>query len=144
IESEDELIGVVHDFVFVGASTIFWNEFRHQMQSVEILHDVALLVGDDEHVERFDGLVEVANGVGLNEGVLLLEAHELRESSQQSLDSDSAHLYEESGDQSFTGLSAHGSSKNHLFNKNETKSVSQYFQWHRRGSSLEEGKDLLH
>ena len=61
--------------------------------TIKYLKDVGVLVGDDEHVQGLHGLVEVPHAVGLDEGVLLANAHELGEGCKEALNAGLAQLY---------------------------------------------------
>jgi hypothetical protein len=55
---------------------------RDKTQRLQILQDVALLVGDEEQIQRLHWLVDVAHVLRLNIGMLLPTAYQLGERSQ--------------------------------------------------------------
>jgi hypothetical protein len=77
------------------------NQLGQEMEGVQILEDVARLVGEEQHVEALERLVHVANRFGFDEGVLdgagvtlPARAHELGEGGEQALNSNAANVHE--------------------------------------------------
>lgn len=56
------------------------------------LQDVGLLVGDKDNEQLFQGLVNIADMIGLDSGVLLAAAGELWERGDQAFNSGPRHL----------------------------------------------------
>jgi hypothetical protein len=96
----------------------------HEAQRFEVFHDVAALVGDEEQVEIFEGLVagrsirrwrcrdgdgehlHVSHLIGFNKCVLLAAAQQLGERGEQPLDPNSRNFDELAGEKKLAGLRA--------------------------------------
>lgn len=78
------------------------------MQRINVLENVGLLVGDEDHIELVEGLVDKSDVVLLDRRVLSTAVGKLRERRQQGFDSRSGHLAELSRKDSFTPASANG------------------------------------
>ena len=85
-----------------------------ESERLQVLQDVAVLSGDQHHVELLQRLVDVADAVRLHEGVLLPGVHQLGEGSQETLDASPGHLHELPGHDGLPGLGAHRRGQQHL------------------------------
>lgn len=70
VESAEQLVGIFHDLPFVQGSARAGNDLGEEMEGVDVLQDVALSVGYEDHVELVEGLIDEANIVLLDNGVL--------------------------------------------------------------------------
>lgn len=84
------------------------------MKGIDVLEDVGLAVGDEDHIELVEGLVDKSNIVLLDSGMLCAAVGQLRERGKESLNSGTGHLTELPGEDSFPATGAYGSSKDDL------------------------------
>ena len=84
------------------------------MQRVDVLQDVALAVGDEDDVEFVEGLVDEADVVLLDGGVLGGGVGELGERGQEGFDAGSLHLAELAGEDGFAGAGGDGCGEDDL------------------------------
>lgn len=85
-----------------------------ESERLQVLQDVAVLGGDEDHVELLQWLVNVADAVRLHECVLLPRVHQFGERSQETLDSCPGHLHKLSGYDGLPSLGAHRRCQQHL------------------------------
>lgn len=85
-----------------------------QSERLQVLQDVAVLGGDEDHVELLQRLVHVADAVGLYEGVLLARVHQFGEGSEETLDTRPGHFHKLPGYDGLPGLGAHRRCQQHL------------------------------
>lgn len=85
-----------------------------ESERLQVLQDVAVLGGDEDHVELLQRLVHVAHAVGLHEGVLLARVHQFGERREQTLDTRPGHFHKLPGDDGLSGLGAHRRCQQHL------------------------------
>lgn len=64
-----------------------------QSECLQVLQDVAVLGGDEDHVEFLQRLVHVADAVCFHEGVLLASVHQFGERGQETLDTRPGHFH---------------------------------------------------
>lgn len=83
-------------------------------EGLEVLQNVTVLGGDEDHVELLQRLVHVSNAVRFHKRVLLACVHQFRESSQKTLDSCSGHFDKLPRHDGLTGLGAHCCCQQHL------------------------------
>lgn len=76
------------------------HQLSQEVQCLQVFEDIARFVGQEQHVEALQRLVDVAHRIRLDEGVLdgasalLSRTHELRKGSEQTLYADSADVHE--------------------------------------------------
>ena len=89
-------------------------------QSLEIFQNVRRLRGDEQHVELLDRLIDVADRVGLDEGVLPDPAwHQLWKGRQETFDPGLRHLNKLAREKGLATLGANCSCQQNLLNKKE-------------------------
>lgn len=64
VKHGDELECPVENFLFVDRAAIFGEGTGKEMERVNVLQDVGGLVGDEDHVEFFHGLIDVSDRLG--------------------------------------------------------------------------------
>jgi hypothetical protein len=114
VKGAEQLIGILEDLSFVQALACAGNDLGKKVQGVNVLQDIGLAIRDEDHVELVKGLVDEADIILLDGGVLGAAVGELGERCQQSLDSRSGHLAELPRKDSFTAASADGGGENNL------------------------------
>lgn len=85
-----------------------------ESERLQVLQDVAVLGGDEDHVEFLQRLVHVANAVRFHKGVLLARVHQLREGGQEALDARPGHFHKLPRYDGLAGLGAHRRCQQHL------------------------------
>lgn len=85
-----------------------------ESERLQVLQDVAVLGGDEDHVELLQRLVDVADAVGLHEGVLLARVHQFGEGGEEALDARPRHFHKLPGYDGLSGLGAHRRCQQHL------------------------------
>lgn len=63
-------------------------------ESVQVLHDVALLCGQHHEVEAFDRLIQISDLLRFNKSVLLSRANQLGKCGEQGLDTRGRDVHE--------------------------------------------------
>ena len=66
---------------------------REESECLQILQDVAVLGGDQQHVQPLQRLVHITDTLSLHKCVLFARVHELRKRCQEPLDTRSGHLH---------------------------------------------------
>lgn len=84
------------------------------MEGVNVLEDVALSVGYEDHVKLVEGLVNEANVVLFNGRMLSTRVSKFRERGQESFDSRSGHFPELPREDSFPASGANRGCENNL------------------------------
>ena len=103
-----------HVHTFVQARSTFPHHSGEESERLQVFQDVAVLSGDQDHVELLQWLVDVANAIRLHEGVLLPGVHQFGECSQKTLNTSPGHLHKLPGHDGFPGLGAHRRGQQHL------------------------------
>lgn len=85
-----------------------------ESECFQVFQDVAVLGGDQHHVELLHGLIDIPHALRLHKRVLLPRVHELGERCQQPLDAGARHLHELPGHDGLSRLCAHGCCQQHL------------------------------
>ncbi len=70
IERAEQLVGILEDFPLIQTLAGARDNLGEEMERIDVLEDVRLLVGDQDHVELVQGLVYESNIVLLDRGVL--------------------------------------------------------------------------
>lgn len=81
VKGAEQLKGVFEDFSLVQAAADAGNNLRKQVERVNVLENIALTVGDEDHVELVQRLVDVADIVLLDCGMLRASIGKLGEGS---------------------------------------------------------------
>ncbi len=71
VKRENQLKRVVQDVRLLDRATVLGYDAGKEAQGLEVLENVGRLGRDEEHVELLQRLVDVADGLGLDERVLL-------------------------------------------------------------------------
>jgi hypothetical protein len=87
IEGAKQLVGILEDLPLVQALARASDHLGEEVKGINVLENVGLLVGDEDHVELVQGLIHEANIVLLNRGVLGAAVSELGKGEQQGLES---------------------------------------------------------
>lgn len=87
---------------------------REESESLQVLQDVAVLGGDENHVEFLQRLVHIADTVGFHKGVLLACVHQFGECSQETLNTRPGHFHKLPRYNGLAGLGAHRRCQQHL------------------------------
>lgn len=114
IKGAEQLVCILDDFALVEGLACASDDLGKQVQGVDVLEDVGLAVGNEDHVELVEGLVYETDIVLLNGGMLGAAVGKLGERSQQSLYARSWHLPELSGEDSFPSSGANRSREDDL------------------------------
>lgn len=64
-----------------------------QSERLQVLQDVAVLGGDEDHVELLQWLVHIADTVCFHKGVLLARVHQFGECSQETFNTRPGHFH---------------------------------------------------
>mmetsp|Transcript_6455 Transcript_6455/g.27161 ORF Transcript_6455/g.27161 Transcript_6455/m.27161 type:complete len:503 (+) Transcript_6455:441-1949(+) len=93
VEREHEVEHLLRDALLGVAAGDFGHDLGEEAERVEVFDDVGGLVGDEQKEDLLDGLPDVSDRVGLDEGVLLVaRAHEFGEGGEEALDTQTVHL----------------------------------------------------
>lgn len=106
VESAEQLIGILDDLPFVQALARAGDNLGEEMERIDVLEDVGLAVGDEDHVELVQGLVDKTDVVLLNCGMLRTAVGQLGERGEESFDARPGHLAELSREDSFAPAGA--------------------------------------
>lgn len=106
IKGAQQLVSIPDYFPLIQAFASARNDLGEKVERVNVLEDVGLLVGDEDHVELVQGLVDKADIVLLDGRVLGAALGELRERGEESFDSGSGHLSKLPGEDSFPASGA--------------------------------------
>ncbi len=107
-------------------SFVFPYHTGEESECLQVLQDVAVLGGDEDHVEFLQRLVHIANTVCFHKGVLLARVHQFRECSQETLDARPGHFHKLSRYNGLSGLGAHRRCQQHLQVKRKRDCYSAY------------------
>ena len=94
IKRAKNLEGILQNLAFIGAAAEVGDSASKEVEGVNILKDVGGFVGDEEDVEIFEGLVDVADVCGLDGGVLGIGGDQLGERGEEGLDPGLCHVTE--------------------------------------------------
>lgn len=70
VECTEKLKAVSKDGCFVKGSADVGSDAGEEMKGVDVLENVRVLVGDEDHIEVLKRLIDEANGVCLDGGML--------------------------------------------------------------------------
>lgn len=85
VERAQQIECVLDNLALLRTPAHIRDHAREQMESLDVLEDVGRLVGDEENVEVFQGLVDIANVGGLNGSMLRAGWDEFREGREERL-----------------------------------------------------------
>lgn len=94
-----------------------------ESECLQVLQDVAVLGGDEDHVEFLQRLVNIAHAVCFHKGVLLACVHQLWERGQETLDTCPGHFNKLPRYDGLAGLGAHRRCQQHLQVKRKNLTV---------------------
>lgn len=114
IESAQKLERIVDNFPLIQALACAGNDLGEEVQGVDVLEDVGLAVGDENHVKLVKRLIYESHIVLLDGRVLGAAVSELGERSQECLYSRSWHLPKLSREDSFPSPGANRSCEDDL------------------------------
>lgn len=97
-----------------------------ESERLQVLQDVAVLGGDEDHVEFLQRLVHIANTVCFHKGVLLARVHQFRERSQETLNACPGHFHKLPRYNGLPGLGAHRRCQQHLQVRSRRDCYSAY------------------
>ena len=92
VEGAEEFVGVLNDLPLVEAFASAGHHLSEEMEGVNVLQDVGLPVRDEDHVQLVQWLVDEADVVLLDCGVLGAAVSQLREGEQQRLQPRASHF----------------------------------------------------
>lgn len=114
VKGAEELVGILDDFPLIETLACAGDDLGEQMKGVDVLEDVGLTVGDEHHVKLVEGLVDEADIVLLDGGVLGAAVGELGERGEEGFYARSWHLSELSREDSFPSAGANRSREDDL------------------------------
>lgn len=79
VEGAEQLVGILHNLPLVQGLACARNDLGEEVEGIDVLQDIALSVGDEDHVKLIEGLINEANVVLLDGGMLGPRIGELRE-----------------------------------------------------------------
>lgn len=114
VKGAEKFVGILDNLPLVEALACAGDNLREQVEGVDVLEDVRLSVGDEDHVELIERLVDKAHIVLLNGGVLGTAVGQFREGREEGFDAGSWHLPELAGEDSFPASGADRRRKDNL------------------------------
>jgi len=115
IKGTEQLVGISEDLALIKALAGAGDDLGKEVEGIDVLEDVGLFVGNEDHVELVQWLVDKANIVLFDRGMLGTTVGELGKGEKEGLESRTAHLVERPGQD---GLAASGADRscedNHL------------------------------
>lgn len=97
IEGAEQFVGISEDFALVEALAGAGDNLGKKVERVDVLEDVGLLVGDEDHVQLVQGLVDESDIVLLDNGVLGARVGGLGERGEESFDAGALDVVEGAG-----------------------------------------------
>src|SRR5436190_120832 len=97
VEGAEDVEGMLENLALVQAFAYAADDLGEEVERIDVLENVGLLVGDENHVELVQGLVDKSDVVLLDRGVLGARVGGLGESGKQGLDARTLHVMERSG-----------------------------------------------
>lgn len=70
VESAEQFVGISEDFALIQTLACAGDHLGKEMERVDVLQDVGLAVRDEDHIQLVQGLVDEADIVLLNGGML--------------------------------------------------------------------------
>lgn len=106
IEGAEQLVGILEDFPLVQALARGGNNLGKEMKRVNVLEDVGLAIGDEDHVQLIQRLVDKADVVLFDGRMLRATVCKLGEGGKEGFDARPGHLAELSRKDSFASTGA--------------------------------------
>lgn len=101
IKCTEKFVGISDNLSLIESSACAGDNLGEQVEGVDILEDVGLLVGDEDHVELIKRLIDESNIILFNGRVLSTAVGELGERGEECFYSRSWHLSKLAGEDSF-------------------------------------------
>jgi hypothetical protein len=79
VKGAEEFVGISDDFPLIEASTGTGDDLGKQVERIDVLQDIGLAIGDEDHIELVERLIDEADIVLLDGGVLGTRVGELGE-----------------------------------------------------------------
>lgn len=79
VKGAEQLVGIPENFPLIQALTRASDNLSEEMERINILQDVGLAVGDEDHVELVEGLIDKSDVILLDGRVLRATLGEFRE-----------------------------------------------------------------
>ena len=114
IKGTEDVEGMLEDFAFVQALAYAADNLGEEVEGVDVLEDVGLLVRDEDHVELVERLVDEADIVLLDGGMLCSGVCGLGESGEESFDARPLHIVKRSGKDGLAAAGADGRCEDNL------------------------------
>lgn len=114
IKGAQQLVSIPQDFPLIQALASARNHLGEEVKRVNVLEDVGLAVGDEDHVKLIQGLVDKADIVLLDGRMLSAALGELRERGKEGFDTGSGHLSKLPGEDSFPSSGTDRGCEDHL------------------------------
>lgn len=112
IEGAEQLVGISEDLTLVQAPASAGNHLGEEVERIDVLKDVGLLVGNENHVQLIQWLVNEADIVLFDRGVLGTAVGEFGKGEQERLEPRAAHLVERPGQNGLAAARANRSCEN--------------------------------
>lgn len=114
VESTKQFVGILDNLPLIQALASAGNDLGEEVKGVDVLEDVGLAVGNEDYVQFVERLVDEANVVLFDCGVLSATIRELWEGGQEGFDTGPRHLAELSRENSFAPAGADGRCEDNL------------------------------
>lgn len=115
IKGTEKLIGIPENLPFVQALAGARHNLGKEVEGVDVLQNVGLAVGDEDHIQLIQWLVDKADIVLLDCSVLGAAIRKLGEGKEQCLQSRASHLVKGPGQDGLAPSGADGSSEHNHF-----------------------------
>lgn len=106
VKGAKQLVGILENLPLFQALARAGHNLGEEVERVDVLEDVGLAVGDEDHVELVEGLVDETDIVLLDGGVLRAAVGQLGERGEEGFDARPGHLAELSREDSFAPAGA--------------------------------------
>lgn len=97
VEGAKQFVGISEDFALVEAPAGAGDNLGEKVEGVDVLKNVGLLVGDEDHVQLIQGLVDESDIVLLDDGVLGARVGGLGERGEEGFDTGALDIVEGAG-----------------------------------------------
>lgn len=125
VERAQQLKGIARDLALVERLAQPCHHLREEVQRVDVLQNVGLEVRDKNHVQLIEGLVDEADVVLLDGGVLRAAVGKLGEGGEEGFDAGPGHLPKEAREHGFAASGADGRGEDNLSRETEAPLISQ-------------------
>lgn len=106
IKRAEELVSVSDNFPLVESSACAGDNLGEEVQRIDVLKDIGLAIGDENHVKLIQGLIHKSNIILLNGRVLCAAVGEFGERGEEGFYSRPWHLAKLPGEDSFAPTGA--------------------------------------